>query len=221
MDYGDVVRAVRTLPAPLPLASRRLVPMLLQGPAGGGHGPTAGDHPPGRAGTTRQAAALVLLYPDDAGEARVLLTERARGDLRHSGEVSFPGGAVDPGDVSLEAAALREAREEVGLDAAAARVEVIGRLGVVEIRVSGFRLHPVLAVAERAPGGLVADAREVAAILEVPIRHFLPTAPIVMIEADRDGRQLRYGAFPWRKYRIWGATGRVLGQLGAILAGGT
>ena len=49
------------------------------------------------------------------------------------------------------------------------------------------------------------------------MRHFLPSAPIEVVEAERDGWQLRYGAFPVGEHRIWGATGRILGQLGAVL----
>ena len=87
---------------------------------------------------------------------------------------------------------------------------------VVDVPVSGFLLVPVIAVAQREPL-LTPDAREVAAILRVPVRHFLPSAPIEIVEAERDGWRLRYGAFPVGEHRIWGATGRILGQLGAVL----
>jgi hypothetical protein len=84
------------------------------------------------------------------------------------------------------------------------------------VRVSVFLLVPVLPISAREPV-LTADAHEVAAILRVPVRHFLPSAPIEVVEAERDGWRLRYGAFTVDGYRIWGATGRVLAQLGAVL----
>ena len=86
----------------------------------------------------------------------------------------------------------------------------------VSVNVSASCPGPVLAIATREPS-LTADAHEVAAILRVPVRHFLPTAPIEVVEAERDGWRLRYGAFPVGEHRIWGATGRILGQLGAVL----
>ena len=164
----------------------------------------------------RDAAVLVLLYPDADGDARLVLIERPADDHRHAGQVSFPGGAFDRDDDFPVGTALREAAEEVGLDAAAAGVEVVGRLGTVDVRVSGFRLVPVLAVAAREPI-LTPGEREVAAILRVPVHHFLPPAPIEIVEDERDGWRLRYGAFPVGEHRIWGATARVLGQLGAVL----
>ncbi len=167
-------------------------------------------------GPTRDAAALVLLYPDAAGEAHVVLIVRPGGDHIHAGQVALPGGARESEDAFPEGTALREAFEEVSLDVAAAGVTTLGVLETVDVRVSGFILVPVLAVAERAPL-LVPDAREVAAILTVPVRHFLPDAPVEIVEEERSGWHLRYGAYPVAGYRVWGATGRALGQLGAVL----
>jgi 8-oxo-dGTP pyrophosphatase MutT (NUDIX family) len=212
VKLGDVRERLQSIPAVLPPPPSELRPMLLAGPGG------APSVLP-RSATIREAAALVLLFPDSDGNALVLLTERPTGDLRHSGEISFPGGVIDPTDASIEEAAFREAREEVGLDAAAAgvTVTVLGRLRAVEIPVSGFRVHPVVAIADSRPP-LKGDAREVAALLEVPVDTFLPGAPIEMVEAERGGRRLRYGAFAFGEYRVWGATANMLGQLGALLA---
>jgi hypothetical protein len=84
------------------------------------------------------------------------------------------------------------------------------------VRVSGFLLVPVVAVAEREPL-LVADPGEVAALIRAPVRHFLTGAPVEVVEEMREGWHLRYGAYPVLGHRVWGATARVLGQLGAVL----
>jgi 8-oxo-dGTP pyrophosphatase MutT (NUDIX family) len=165
----------------------------------------------------RRAAGLVLLYPGADGETRLVLTERPLG-MRHAGQVSLPGGREDPGDEFPDGTALREAREEVGLDADAAGVRLLGRLDVVDVRVTGFLLTPVVAVADREPA-LVAAPREVAAILLPPVDIFLPDAPVTPGELERDGVHVRYGGYPWEGRHIWGATARVLAQLGAMLAG--
>lgn len=167
-------------------------------------------------GPTRDAAALVLLFPSADGEAHVVLIERQGGDHAHAGQVALPGGRRDEGDAFPEGTALREAAEEVGLDRVAARVTTMGVLDTVDVRVSGFMLVPVLAAAPSEPR-LVEDGREVAHILRVPVAAFLPGAPIEMVEEMRDGWRLRYGAYPVAGRLIWGATARVLGQLGAIL----
>lgn len=164
----------------------------------------------------RPAAALALLFPDAAGEAFLILTERPFGDLRHAGQISLPGGRMDPGDDFPVGTALREAREEIGLNAEAAGIDILGTLDVVEVRVSGFLLTPVVAVARRLPP-LVADPREVASILLAPLAAFLPDAPIEMVEAEQDGFTLRYGAYAVQGHHVWGATARVLGQLGAVV----
>lgn len=206
MRYEEAVRRISPLPATLPEPPGELAPYV---------------EATGRAGTrpvpaTRRAAVLVLVYPGPDGDAYVLLTERPAGDLRHAGEISFPGGAVEEGDGSLAAAALREAREEVGLDPEQAGVRVVGLLDAVDVRVSGFELVPVVCLAERRPE-LVADPREVAAIVEAPLEAFVAGSPIEIVDEVRAGWRLRYGAYHVAGHRVWGATARVLGQLGAIL----
>ena len=164
----------------------------------------------------RDAAALALLYPDRRGEAHIVLMVRPSDDHVHAGQVAMPGGAREPEDDFPEGTALREAGEEVGLDAEAAGVTTLGVLETVDVRVSGFWLVPVVAVAERTPS-FVADPVEVAQILTVPVRHFLPDAPVETVDEQRDGWVLRYGYYPVAGYRVWGATGRALAQLGAVL----
>jgi 8-oxo-dGTP pyrophosphatase MutT (NUDIX family) len=168
-------------------------------------------------GPRRDAAALVLLYPDASGEACTVLTLRPDGGHIHAGQVALPGGKREPGDEFPVGTALREAAEEVGLDGKAAGLSVLGTLDPIDVWVSGFLLVPVVAVAAREPD-LVPHHAEVAALLRVPVRAFLPDAPIEIVEEDREGWRLRYGAFPVGGYRVWGATGRVLAQLGAVLA---
>ena len=167
-------------------------------------------------GPARDAAALVLLYPDSSGEAQIVLTVRPGGDHVHAGQVALPGGKREAGDTFPEGTALREAAEEVGLDRLAAGVQTLGVLETVDVRVSGFMMVPVLAVAERTPE-LYADEREVAQLLTAPVRHFLPDAPVEIVEEQREGWRLRYGYYPVGGHRVWGATGRVMAQLGAVL----
>jgi len=239
MHFDEIVARLATLPAILPEPPSELNPLVV-GPGDGaasrestGSRPsdpsgTAPGAPPRRTavpfdaripwppGPRRRAAALVLLFPSASGEAHVVLIERPHGDLRHPGEISFPGGEIEASDPSVEAAAIREAREEVSLDPLQAGLRVVGRLDLVEIRVSGFELVPVLALAERRQT-FRADAQEVERVLEVPLRHFLAGAPIEIVEEDRSGWRMRYGVFPADGLRVWGATARVLGQLGAML----
>ena len=164
----------------------------------------------------RAAAALVLLFAGDDGEARLVLMERTDDGGAHAGQVSCPGGSLESDDRDAVDAALREAAEEVGLDAVAARVEVLGRLERIHVAASGFTIDPVVAVAARRPA-LVPNPVEVAVILTPPLAAFLPGAPIVEVEDVVRGWPLRYGGYPVEGRIVWGATARILGQLGAIV----
>lgn len=171
------------------------------------------------------AGVLVLITPDQDGpegaagpdaHAEVILIERVDRGGHHSGEISFPGGKAEPEDADVAATALREATEEVGLDLAAAEVRVIGELETFWIPVSGYRVTPILAIAGRRPE-LTASPDEVASIVRAPLSAFLPGAPIEMVETTIRDFRLRFGAYPVAGHRVWGATARILGQLGALL----
>lgn len=212
MRFEKVLDRLAFLPDPLPAPADVLMPVIV----GGSDRRPPQVPPPGRA--RRPAGVLVLLYPDDAGLARVVLTERASRDGHHSGEVSFPGGKAEPGDHDIGATALREAAEEIALDADAAGVRIVGRLERFWIPVSDFEVTPVIAVADGRPA-LMASPAEVARIVEPPLARFLPDAPIVIVERTINGWPLRYGAYDLEGLSVWGATARILSQLGAVLAG--
>jgi 8-oxo-dGTP pyrophosphatase MutT (NUDIX family) len=211
--FDLVVERLANLPDPLPAPAEVLMPVVA-----GGIGldvrvrdVAVADRAP------RPAGVLALVYPDEAGVAHIVLTERAARDGHHSGEVSFPGGAAEPGDADITATALREAEEEVALDAVAAGVQVVARLDRFVIPVSDFEVHPVVAVAARRPM-LVASPAEVARIVEPRLDRFVPGAPITIVERTIRDWPLRYGAYDIEGLSVWGATARILSQLGAAVA---
>jgi 8-oxo-dGTP pyrophosphatase MutT (NUDIX family) len=210
--FEAIAARLEPLPDPLPSPLDALMPVRTDG--GTWRFPGAGAPPGGR-----PAAVLVLLYPDDAADARVVLIERPTVDGRHhSGEVSFPGGKAEPDDADAAATALREAAEEVGLDAQAAHVRVVGVLDRLWIPVSDFAVTPVVALAPRRPE-LVAAPAEVVRIVEPPVTMFLPDAPLGVVERTVRGWPIRYGHYEVDGLSVWGATARILSQLGAVIAG--
>lgn len=164
--------------------------------------------PPGGFGA---AAVLVPLHEKD-GVPHVLVTLRRHDLKRHAGQISFPGGRLEPGEATL-AAALREAEEEIGLDPA--RAEVLGRLSETVVLQSAFRLTPWVASVPY-PFPYAAAPREVEAIWHVPIPALL--APGV----HRTERRVAYGMdvdvhyYEVEGRTIWGATARILSELLAV-----
>jgi 8-oxo-dGTP pyrophosphatase MutT (NUDIX family) len=209
--FDDVLRRLEPLPADLPEGPAALIPVFLETGA-----PRPRPSWDGETSSARSAAVLVLLYPGDDGDARLVLTERTDLGGHHSGEVSFPGGRAEPEDEDIAATALREATEEVGLDATACGARIVGTLTTQWIPVSNFTVTPVVAVAERRPV-MRLQPTEVAAILEAPMAAFLPGAPLVTVEREIRGYALRYAAYPVDGLAVWGMTARVLGGLGAWL----
>jgi len=212
--YREAVARLATIPRRLPPPPDVLMPVRLD--TGERRGPALPFGSP----DSIPAAVLVLVTPDrdpgDDAEAQVVLIQRVDRGGHHSGEMSLPGGRVEPDDATLADAALREAAEEVGLDAVAAGVRVVGELETFWIPVSGYRVTPVVAIAARRPE-LRPSPDEVVSIVRAPLAAFLPTAPIELVETTVRGFPLRFGAYPVDGHRVWGATARILGQLGALV----
>jgi 8-oxo-dGTP pyrophosphatase MutT (NUDIX family) len=160
----------------------------------------------------RHAAGLLLVFPI-ADRAHVLLTVRADSLGRHGGQVSLPGGVIDPGETS-EQAALREAQEEVGL--AIEGVRLLGALTPLDIPVSGFRLYPIVGAMDTRPALAPADA-EVARILEVAVDDLLDREFFVTTERQHEGQRLEVPAFSVQGAEIWGATAMVLAEFLALV----
>ena len=212
MRFADAVARLATLPKTFPSGPDALVPVRVAGEPW----KAAVD---GMAGA-RPAAVLVLVAPDDTGEARVVLIERTAYEGHHSGEIAFPGGAAEEGDATLAETAIREAAEEIGLVPDEVGLRVIGELEPFWIPVSNFRVTPILAVADRL-ASWTPHEREVSRVIDAPLSAFLPGAPIRTVERDVREWRIRYGAYALDELgdgpAVWGATARVLGQLGAML----
>jgi 8-oxo-dGTP pyrophosphatase MutT (NUDIX family) len=162
----------------------------------------------------RQSAVLIAIYPFGDVPSTVLI-KRPDYDGAHSGQVSFPGGRVEDIDPDLEATALREAHEEVGIHPDG--VEVIGRLTELYIPASNFMVHPFVGLMSERPA-LTPDVREVKEMLEVPLAHFL--RPDIVAETEiplRNGYRLKAPYFDVKGHVVWGATAMMLSELLDVL----
>ncbi|MBM7843605.1 NUDIX hydrolase [Herpetosiphon giganteus] len=157
----------------------------------------------------RHGAVLALLYPE-AENLFVPLTVRS-GNLRsHTGEISLPGGSIDSSDASPEAAALREAHEEIGLHID--QPTIIGRLSELYVPVSNFLITPIVAWLDHAPD-LAPNPSEVAAVLHLPLHHLWAADAVQTEERMIRGVALQVPHYPYGEHKIWGATSIILTQL--------
>jgi 8-oxo-dGTP pyrophosphatase MutT (NUDIX family) len=159
----------------------------------------------------RPAAVLVALEPGHG----VWLTRRSAWMSDHAGQVSFPGGKIEPDDASVVAAALREAAEEIGLDPAQA--EILGRMDDF-ITGTGFHISPVVALV---PEGIrfAACPREVEEVFCLPFEALLDPALPQRRRAARRGVEYEFWVWPHAEHVIWGATARILLSLAMRLRG--
>jgi 8-oxo-dGTP pyrophosphatase MutT (NUDIX family) len=162
-----------------------------------------------RAGVSATKPASVLVPIVDRGEPTVLLTQRTAELASHAGQVAFPGGKIDPGDESPVAAALREAKEEVGL--APMLVEPIGYLDLY-LTFSGFRILPTLARV-KPEFTLTLNPSEVTEAFEVPLDFLMNVENHQRKTRDWKGIPRDYFAMPFGEHYIWGVTAGILRNL--------
>ena len=161
----------------------------------------------------RLAAVLILVYQDN-DELHIILTRRTNNLPHHAGQISFPGGSIDPSDPDPVFTALREAREEVALEADL--VNVLGILDVILLP-SGFAVAPVLAVAESQPD-LQANPDEVEEIFSIPLSLVCDLKQYSEDFLIRDGQRRDFYVLNHGDYEIWGATANMLRSLAIFIA---
>jgi 8-oxo-dGTP pyrophosphatase MutT (NUDIX family) len=155
-------------------------------------------------GYNKEAAVLMPIFERD-GEPHFLLTRRTDEVETHKGQISFPGGGRRENE-SLEAAALRETREEVGINEQ--EIEILGRFHDY-LSSTGYRVSPFAAFLGQ-PFEVTLNAREVAEVLLVPFQTFLDPAGLRVERMDRQGRMVDVYFYSYGKYEIWGLTARII-----------
>jgi len=196
-----------TLSAPDAAALRRLLIDRLSRPATRDTGFTADLDMAPEGTLVRDAAVLIPIVT--RASPQVLLTLRPDHLPRHPGQIAFPGGQIDPGDASAEAAALREAQEEVGLEPRF--VDVVGTLAPF-VTGTGHRIAPIVGLVDPAYA-LKIDAREVVEAFEVPFDFLMNRAHHVRRSGEFRGRTRSFYEMTFGRHRIWGVTAGILVEL--------
>ena len=156
----------------------------------------------------RLGAVLVLLYPD-GDDLRLPLTVRSDQLRSHRGEVSLPGGAIDPGEDGPIPAALRECHEELGVDPAL--VEVWSTLASFYIQPSNFQITPVVGFCRQLPQ-LRLNHAEVSVVITVALRELLDPATVLVEQRQLRGVEVSVPYFAIAGHKVWGATAVVLSE---------
>ena len=163
-----------------------------------------------KASNPRKAGVLVLFYPNKKGELKLLLTLRASYKGVHSAQISFPGGKLDPKDISLKNTALREAKEEVGIDEK--DISVFKKMTDVYIPPSNFIVTPFLSYIEYTPK--FTKNYEVEALIEVKLSDLLSkTAISSTILSTSYAKNIHVPCFKLNNYIVWGATAMMLNEI--------
>jgi len=163
--------------------------------------------------SVKMSSVLLLLFPEGE-QLYICLTKRPQTMKHHPGQISFPGGKVEKDDLSAEMTALREAREEVGIDHH--QIEILGKLSDLYVEVSKFSIQPFLAWADQKPEFLV-DFGEVEKLILFPVSDFVANEIISEIELETVTGSLHVKYYPYDGEFIWGATAMILAELIEIL----
>lgn len=153
----------------------------------------------------RDASVLIPFIKRESGW-QIILTKRTSALKHHPGQIAFPGGKRDEGDVDAVATALREAEEEIGLPQD--NVRILGQIGRHET-VTRFNVTPVLGIVETAFEP-VPEAGEVETVFEVPLAHLVNPRMSRVEGRFWQGRFRRYYVIPYGPFYIWGATARMI-----------
>lgn len=156
----------------------------------------------------KEAAVLITLVEIDQ-QLEVILTRRAAHLKHHPGQISFPGGKVEPQDKNIVSTALRESEEEIGL--MPQQVEVIGKLNDYNT-VSGFKVTPVIAMLKNQQDFTI-DTNEVSEVFNVPLKFFIDTENHSFINLIKEGKKHKVYFMPYEQYNIWGTTALILKDL--------
>jgi len=163
----------------------------------------------------QKGAVLVLLYPQNDVIQTVTILHSDY-DGAHSGQVSFPGGKYEEGDENFEKTALREAKEELGIDID--RIEILGAMTELYIPISNFIVYPFLGIMDKAPN-FNPDPVEVQKVIEIGLHKLLDEAYVkrkpIMISLI--GKEIEAPYFDLQGQTIWGATAMILSELRELL----
>jgi 8-oxo-dGTP pyrophosphatase MutT (NUDIX family) len=162
------------------------------------------------------AAVLVPLFAKD-GEPHVLLTERSEQVEHHKGEISFPGGKLDPEDPDLCFCALRETEEEVGISPH--DVRIVGELDDFYTVATNYHVGPFVGVIPY-PYQFRPSAREIASLLGVPLKIFFEPERLTEKTCLIGGQSVEVLSYSWKGYNIWGATARIFKHFTEVIAEG-
>jgi 8-oxo-dGTP pyrophosphatase MutT (NUDIX family) len=167
-------------------------------------------HPPRELAvpSRRLAAVLAPIYCHE-GEYGMLFTKRSDTVWHHRGQISFPGGGYEPQDISLQATALRESAEEIGLQPS--DVTILGQLDDLLTHNSNYLVRPFVGTMPY-PYAFELDARETAYVIEVPLRFLRQHNPPEQEIRRYEGRLVQSYFFNYNGHTIWGATGKILKQ---------
>jgi 8-oxo-dGTP pyrophosphatase MutT (NUDIX family) len=157
----------------------------------------------------KQPAAVLIPIIEGEQHASILFTQRTEEMPTHAGQISFPGGKMDAGDANVVETALREAREEIGLE-----VEFIDTIGFLEdyVTSTGYRISPLVAVI-RQGYSITPDRSEVADVFDVPLSFLMNAQNHEMHTREWRGAQRKFYAMSYRNRFIWGATAGMLRNL--------
>ena len=167
-----------------------------------------------RSKNPKQAAVLALFYPDNNQQTRFLLTERASYNGAHSAQISFPGGKTDKTDQNIEATALRETFEEVGI--LSEDIKIIRQLSDSYIPPSNFLVAPFIGITSKKPD--FKPNEEVASIIEVLISDLLNEDNLISVEMETSYmKNIDVPCFKLNNYIVWGATAMMLSEIKDLL----